>query len=97
MIGALFSLAKPALHALDAETAHQLTIRGLSLMPVRPAPADDPRLAVNVFGRQFPNPVGLAAGFDKQCEVPDQLLGLSILTPAEQLLDPRIRNVQRKG
>ena len=33
MIGALFSLAKPALHALDAETAHQLTIRSLALMP----------------------------------------------------------------
>ena len=46
MIGALFSFAKPALHALDAETAHQLTIRGLSLMPVAAPPADDPRLAV---------------------------------------------------
>jgi len=76
MIGALFSLAKPALHALDAETAHQLTIRSLSLMPAAPAPKDDARLAVDVFGRHFPNPVGLAAGFDKQCEVPDQLLSL---------------------
>lgn len=76
MIGTLFSLARPALHALDAETAHQLTIRGLSLLPVGPAPVDDPRLAVDVLGRRFPNPVGLAAGFDKQCEVPDQLLGL---------------------
>ena len=37
MIGSLFSLAKPALHALDAETAHQLTIRALSLMPGRAA------------------------------------------------------------
>lgn len=76
MIGALFSLAKPALHALDAETAHQLTIRGLSLMPVTAPPADDPRLSVTVLGKKFPNPIGLAAGFDKQCEVPDQLLGL---------------------
>jgi dihydroorotate dehydrogenase len=76
MIGALFSLAKPALLALDPETAHQLTIRSLSLMPASSAPADDPRLGLEVFGRRFPNPVGLSAGFDKQCEVPDQLLSL---------------------
>lgn len=98
MIGALFSLAKPALHALDAETAHQLTIRGLSLMPVMPAPADDPRLSIEVFGRTFPNPVGLAAGFDKQCEVPDQLLGLGFgfvelggVVPKPQEGNPRPR------
>ncbi|MBJ6124555.1 quinone-dependent dihydroorotate dehydrogenase [Microvirga splendida] len=98
MIGALFSLARPALHALDAETAHQLTIRGLSLMPVMPAPADDPRLSVDVFGRSFPNPIGLAAGFDKQCEVPDQLLGLGFgfvelggVVPKPQAGNPRPR------
>ncbi|MCD6070740.1 MAG: dihydroorotate dehydrogenase (quinone) [Microvirga sp.] len=98
MIGALFSLAKPALHALDAETAHQLTIRGLSLVPVMPAPVDDPRLSVEVFGRTFPNPVGLAAGFDKQCEVPDQLLGLGFgfvelggVVPKPQEGNPRPR------
>ncbi|QRM28771.1 quinone-dependent dihydroorotate dehydrogenase [Microvirga sp. VF16] len=98
MIGALFSLAKPALHALDAETAHQLTIRGLSLMPISPAPADDARLSVNVLDRHFPNPVGLAAGFDKQCEVPDQLLGLGFgfvelggVVPKPQEGNPRPR------
>ncbi|MCC2651284.1 MAG: dihydroorotate dehydrogenase (quinone) [Microvirga sp.] len=98
MIGALFSLAKPALHALDAETAHQLTIRGLSLVPVMPAPVDDPRLSIEVFGRTFPNPVGLAAGFDKQCEVPDQLLGLGFgfvelggVVPKPQEGNPRPR------
>jgi dihydroorotate dehydrogenase len=98
MIGALFSLARPALHALDAETAHQLTIRGLSLMPVMPLPADDPRLSVAAFGRAFPNPVGLAAGFDKQCEVPDQLLGLGFgfvelggVVPKPQAGNPRPR------
>ncbi len=98
MIGALFSLAKPALHALDAETAHQLTIRGLSLMPVTTPPADDARLAVNAFGRAFPNPVGLAAGFDKQCEVPYQLLGLGFgfvelggVVPKPQAGNPRPR------
>ncbi|KLK90431.1 dihydroorotate dehydrogenase [Microvirga vignae] len=98
MIGTLFSLAKPALHALDAETAHQLTIRSLSLMPITPAPRDDARLAVDVFGRRFPNPVGLAAGFDKQCEVPDQLLSLGFgfvelggVVPKPQAGNPRPR------
>jgi len=98
MIGALFSLAKPALHALDAETAHQLTIRSLSLMPAATAPNDDPRLGVDVFGRHFPNPVGLAAGFDKQCEVPDQLLSLGFgfvelggVVPKPQEGNPRPR------
>ena len=66
MIGALFSLVRPALHALDAEVAHQLTIRALAALPPAPAPADDPRLGVGAFGLRFPNPVGLAAGFDKQ-------------------------------
>ncbi len=42
----------------------------------RPAAADDPRLAVDLLGRRFPNPVGLAAGFDKGARVPDAMLGL---------------------
>jgi dihydroorotate dehydrogenase len=98
MIGALFPLAKPVLHALDPETAHHLTIRGLSLMPVPAAPKDDERLAVDAFGRGFPNPVGLAAGFDKQCEVPDQLLSLGFgfvelggVVPKPQAGNPRPR------
>lgn len=76
MIPSLFPLARPLLQALDAEVAHQLTIRALSLAPLRTPPVDDPRLGVDLFGRHFPNPVGLAAGFDKQCEVPDALLAL---------------------
>lgn len=76
MIPGLFPLARPLLHALDAETAHQLTVKALALVPHGAPPKDDPRLAVEAFGRRFPNPVGLAAGFDKQCEVPDPLLAL---------------------
>lgn len=76
MIGALFPLAKPILHGLDAETAHDLTLRALSLLPPRTPPASDPLLAVQLFGKTFPNPVGLAAGFDKGARVPDALLGL---------------------
>src|SRR5829696_3479735 len=60
MIPGLFPLARPLLHALDAETAHQLTIKALALAPHGAAPADDPRLEVAAFGRRFPNPVGLA-------------------------------------
>lgn len=98
MISSLFPLAKPVLHALDPETAHQLTIRALSLMPVSAVPKDDARLAVDLFGRTFPNPVGLAAGFDKQCEVPDQLLSLGFgfvelggVVPKAQAGNPRPR------
>ncbi len=76
MIGAAFPLVRPLLHRLDAERAHDLTIRGLSLLPAGTPPADDPRLAVTCLGRRFPNPVGLAAGFDKGARVPDALLGL---------------------
>ncbi|RZK95923.1 MAG: dihydroorotate dehydrogenase (quinone), partial [Methylobacterium sp.] len=54
MIGALFPLLRPALHGLDAEHAHNLTVRALSLMPPRTPPPDDSRLAVEAFGRRFP-------------------------------------------
>ena len=76
MIAGLFSLARPFLQALDPETAHHLTIRSLALLPPVSPPSDDPRLSVRALGQLIPNPVGLAAGFDKQCEVPDALLGL---------------------
>jgi dihydroorotate dehydrogenase len=76
MIGAAFPLVRPLLHRLDAERAHDLTIRGLSLLPGGAPDADDPCLAVDLFGRRFPNPVGLAAGFDKGARVPDALLRL---------------------
>lgn len=98
MIGALFPLVRPLLHRLDAEAAHALTLRGLSLLPPRAPAPDDPRLAVNLFGRTFPNPVGLAAGFDKGAQVPDALLGLGFgfvevggVVPKPQPGNPRPR------
>jgi dihydroorotate dehydrogenase len=98
MMGPLFRAAKPLLHALDPETAHRMTIRALSLTPARPPAADDPRLAIRLFGRRFPNPVGLAAGFDKGCEVPDQILSLGFgfvelggVVPRPQPGNPRPR------
>ena len=76
MISAAFPLIRPLLHRLDAERAHDLTLRALSLLPPGKPAADDPRLAVDLLGRRFSNPVGLAAGFDKGARVPDAMLGL---------------------
>jgi dihydroorotate dehydrogenase len=98
MIGLMGSLAQPLLRALDPETAHDLTIRALATLPMpQPAP-DDPRLRVRTFGLDFPNPVGLAAGFDKQAQVPDALLRLGFgfvevggVTPLPQPGNPRPR------
>jgi dihydroorotate dehydrogenase len=98
VIGRLFPFAKPVLHGLDPETAHALTIRALSFLPALPTGPDDPRLRIDLLGRSFPNPVGLAAGYDKQCEVPDQLLALGFgfvelggVVPEPQPGNPRPR------
>lgn len=94
----LYNLARPFLHALDAEAAHRLTVTGLSLAPPLPHRPDDKRLAVKAFGLAFPNPLGLAAGFDKHAEVPDALLRLGFgfvevggVTPLAQAGNPRPR------
>jgi dihydroorotate dehydrogenase len=93
-----FPLARPILHALDAEQAHGLTISALRMMPGARPPASDPRLAVSAFGLSFPNPLGLAAGFDKNAEVPDAMLRLGFgfteigtVTPVPQAGNPRPR------
>jgi dihydroorotate dehydrogenase len=91
-------LARPFLHALDPEDAHGLALRALKFAPLPPAPRDDTRLALRVFGLNFPNPVGIAAGFDKHAEVPDALLRLGFgfvevgtVTPQPQAGNPRPR------
>ena len=93
-----FPFARPLLHALDAETAHGLTIRALSGLPAGAAPAVDSRLALEAFGLRFPNPLGLAAGFDKNAQVPDAMLALGFgfteigtVTPRPQGGNPRPR------
>jgi dihydroorotate dehydrogenase len=73
---ALYPLVRPLVFALDAERAHRLTIRALKAVPAGPPPIEDARLAIRVAGLDFPNPVGLAAGFDKDAEVHGQMLGL---------------------
>ena len=63
------------LRQLPTETAHNATLALVGAAgPLIPrARADDPRLAVAAFGLTFPNPIGLAAGFDKDAEVPDAM------------------------
>jgi dihydroorotate dehydrogenase len=95
---ALYPLLRPLLFRVDAERAHRLTVRALKLKPAGKPPAADPALAIRVAGIDFPNPVGLAAGFDKDAEVPDAMLGLGFgfvevgtLTPLSQAGNPRPR------
>jgi len=79
VIGFLDALARPLLFRLDPERAHEsviLALKVLQTLPRLPAPPDDPRLAVSAFGLDFPNPLGLAAGFDKNGEVVDAILRL---------------------
>jgi dihydroorotate dehydrogenase len=78
MADLLFTLARPVLNFLDPERAHGMTIRALKLgfAGTGPRRSDDPILATKVWNLSFPNPVGLAAGFDKHAEVCDAALAL---------------------
>jgi len=98
VVMALYPLLRPLVFRLDAERAHGLSIAALERLPVRKAPGFDPRLAMRVAGLDFPSPVGLAAGYDKDARVPDAMLGLGFgsvevgtLTPLAQAGNPRPR------
>ncbi|HEX4042504.1 MAG TPA: quinone-dependent dihydroorotate dehydrogenase [Xanthobacteraceae bacterium] len=98
MIGLLERLARPFLYAFEPEDAHSLAVRMLKFAPLPPAPHDDQRLAMRVFGLNFPNPIGIAAGFDKNAEVSNALLRLGFgfvevgtITPKPQTGNPRPR------
>ena len=71
MIG--YALLRPFIFLLDAERAHRLSLYGVRLLPSLSSGSDDPILASRVAGLNFPNPVGLAAGYDKDAEVPVQM------------------------
>lgn len=93
----LFNILRPALFALDPEKAHGLTLAGLKCSPLKTPPVAGP-LTVEVAGLTFPNPLGMAAGFDKDAEVPDALLGLGFgftevgsITPRPQAGNPKPR------
>ncbi len=96
-----YSLLRPLLFDLDPETAHTLTLAGLRALPPRlikallPAVADDPR---QVMGLTFPNPVGLAAGLDKNGECLDAwaamgfgFIEVGTVTPRPQPGNPKPR------
>ncbi|HUZ33994.1 MAG TPA: quinone-dependent dihydroorotate dehydrogenase [Xanthobacteraceae bacterium] len=98
MIGLFERFGAPFLQALDPEQAHGLTVKMLKLAPLPRPAGDDKRLAMRVFNLNFPNPVGMAAGFDKHAEVPDALLRLGFgfveagtITPKPQPGNPRPR------
>jgi len=95
----LFALARPALFSISPEKAHGLSIAALKtgIVPVADI-ASDPRLNVSIGGIEFPNPVGLAAGYDKNAEVPDSVLRLGFgftevgtITPRAQSGNPKPR------
>src|SRR5688572_9115453 len=92
-----YALLRPALFLLDAERAHRLAVKTLPLLSDGHPPAPGP-LATKVAGLAFPNPLGMAAGFDKDGEVPDALLGVGFgfaevgsITPLPQAGNPRPR------
>ena len=71
----LHDLATTALRVIDPEAAHGWAIRGLKGgFGPRDAGRDDACLAMTLAGLRLPNPIGLAAGFDKDAEVPDAML-----------------------
>ncbi|MCK0196046.1 quinone-dependent dihydroorotate dehydrogenase [Ancylobacter sp. 6x-1] len=98
-MSALLDLALLFARLVDPERAHGMALKALACLPARPPTADDARLGVTAFGLRFPNPVGIAAGFDKEAEVPDALLALGFgfsevgtITPRPQPGNARPRN-----
>lgn len=97
----VYSLLRPLVFRMDAEEAHGLALNALKAAPsalLASPPRPDPALAITVAGIAFPNPVGMAAGFDKNGEVPDALLRcgfgfaeLGSVTPLPQAGNPRPR------
>ena len=100
----LYPLIRPVLHRLPREAAHELSIRlleaGLGRFLIRssgPEP-DPPILGQNLWGLDFPNPVGLAAGYDKDARVPDAMrrfgfgfVEVGTVTPRPQPGNPKPR------
>jgi len=94
----LYSLLSPLIYRLDAEAAHKATISLLSFKPDWGGARPDAALQSRVAGLDFPSPVGLAAGFDKDARVPRAMLGFGFgsvevgtLTPLPQQGNPRPR------
>ena len=97
----MFSVLRPFLFSLDPETAHDLAIKSLKFNPL-PSKMfeveDEKMLNIELLGKQFPNPIGLAAGFDKSAEVYNSLIKLGFgfvevgtVTPLKQFGNPKPR------
>jgi dihydroorotate dehydrogenase len=94
----MFAAARPLVHASDAEAAHSLTITALERLPRARCAVTSPMLATSLAGIDFPNPVGLAPGFDKDARVPHIMphfgfgfVEVGTLTPLPQDGNPRPR------
>jgi dihydroorotate dehydrogenase len=94
----LYQFARPLLFKADAETAHNLSLAALKMMPIPSLGSDSPVLAQTFAGLRFANPVGLAPGYDKNAEVPVETLRLGFgftevgtLTPLPQSGNPKPR------
>jgi len=103
----MFSILKPFLFSLDPETAHDLAIKTLKINPF-PSKMfeveDEQMLKIKLLGKNFPNPVGLAAGFDKSAEAYNSLLKLGFgfvevgtVTPSKQFGNPKPRIFRLEG
>jgi dihydroorotate dehydrogenase len=95
----IYRLAGPVLRLFSPERAHSLAIHALKagLVPGAPAFAS-PRLAQSIWGLNFPTPIGLAAGFDKNADVPGAMLNqgfgfveVGSITPKAQPGTPKPR------
>ena len=97
----MFSVLRPFLFNLDPEAAHDLAIKSLKLNPL-PSKMfeveDEQMLNIQILGQNFPNPIGLAAGFDKSAEVYNSIIKLGFgfvevgtVTPLKQFGNPKPR------
>ena len=97
----MFSILRPFVFNLDPETAHDLAIKALkfNFIPRKVFEVEDEQmLNIKLLGKNFPNPIGLAAGFDKSAEVYNSLLKLGFgfievgtITPLKQFGNPKPR------
>lgn len=95
---AAYALARPLVHATDGEAAHNLTLAALQPLPRARHALTSPALATELAGLRFPNPVGLAPGFDKDARVAHAMphfgfgfVEVGTLTPLPQEGNPRPR------
>ncbi|MEZ0262968.1 MAG: quinone-dependent dihydroorotate dehydrogenase [Alphaproteobacteria bacterium] len=100
----LYPLARPFLMKMDAEDAHRLTIKLLKAGLGPRQRVGHASLAVKLWGLDFPNPLGLAAGFDKEAEVVGPLFNMGFgfveagtVTPKPQEGNPRPRVFRDEG